>query len=164
MRRIIIYFILFSQSLIVLYGENLENAFSYLKDNTLLLNITTNILDNKGETVWSTNLSKVTINGRSVKIKISGLHVLLIADITPYLHKNNKIFLVSQGEVWIGSSMSDTVRHYATIKSIPVNPGEKAFFFPLGVLETSDDTSYTIELEIQILIKPHLDKPSGDSK
>ena len=163
MRRFFIISFLFAASILNSYGEELQNALSYFNQNVLLLNITTNVLDSSGRSIWTTDLSKVTINGRSVKIKISGLNVLVIADITPYLHKNNTILLVSQGEVWIGSSHSDTVRHYATIKSIPVNSGERAFFFPLGVIGPAA-RAYTIEVEIQVFINPDLSNISGAGK
>ncbi len=155
MRKFFIVGVLLLQSMVYLRAEDLQSVLSYLKNNILLLNVTTNVLDSTGKNVWTTDLSKITINGRSVKVKISGLNVVVIADITPYLHENNTILLVSQGEVWIGSSGSDTVRHYATIKSIPVRPGERVFFFPLGVIKASAET-YTIELEIQVLLNPDL--------
>ncbi len=163
MRKNLIIFLLLVQSVVSVSGLELQNALSYLKDNILLLHVTTNVLDSTGKNIWTTELSKITINGRSVKIKISGLNVLVIADITPYLHENNTILLVSQGEVWIGSSSSDTVRHYATIKSIPVNSGERVFFFPLGIIKASLET-YTIELEIQVVQNPDLNTITGVSK
>ncbi len=163
MRKILLICILLVQHGFFIHGEELQNALPLLKNNIILLKVTTNVLDGSGRKVWSTELSKITINGRSVKIRISGLNVLVIADITPYLHENNTILLVSQGEVWIGSSRSDTVRHYATIKSIPVSPGERAFFFPLGVIKSSAET-YTIELEIQVLLNPDSTHIKGVSK
>ncbi len=151
MRRILFFFLFSLISGSLLWGEKVQDALDYLKRNALTLNITANVTDSTGENLWTTNISKITVNGRSVKIKISGINVIVIADITPYLKDNDTILLVSQGEVWIGSSHSDTVQHYATIKSIPVDPGERVFFFPLGIVESSANT-YTIELEIQVLL------------
>ncbi len=163
MRKILIIILLFVQSVAFVSGLERQNALSFLKENIILLKVTTNVLDSTGKKIWTTELSKITINGRSVKIKISGLNVLVIADITPYLHENNTILLVSQGEVWIGSSNSDTVRHYATIKSIPVSSGERVFFFPLGIIKAPSET-YTIELEIQVVQNPDLNTITGVSK
>ncbi len=142
------FFFLFSSSL---FAVNLQEALKFLNSNVLYINITADVLDHNGQTVWTSNISRITINGRSVTVKLSGGNVFVITDITPYIDTDNTILLVSQGEVWIGSSESNTVNHYATIKSVPVRPGERAFFFPLGIVESSEDL-YTIQLEIQVLL------------
>ncbi|RKX87876.1 MAG: hypothetical protein DRP59_12705 [Spirochaetes bacterium] len=156
MRKLLLVFSLFIGFSTDLFSISLQEALQYLDSKVLNINITARVVNNKGEILWTTEISKITVNGRSVKVKISGYNIIVITDITPYIDEDNTILLVSQGEVWIGSSESNTINHYATIKSVPVKSGERAFFFPLGIVESSEDL-YTIQLEIQALLN------NGDS-
>lgn len=132
MRKLLTSFIFLVAFSTGLFSESLQDALKYLDKNTLTINITANVLGPGGACIWTTDISRITISGRSVKVKISGGNIFVITDITPYINDNDTILLVSQGEVWIGTSGSKTVNHYATIKSVPVKPGERAFFSLLG--------------------------------
>ena len=133
-----------------IYAVDVKDALKYLEDKALNIKIITRIVDEKGITIWDTEMSRITISGRSVKVKLSGVNLLVITDITPYIMEDSTILLVSQGEIWIGSSESEEMKHYSTIKSIPVISGESVLFFPLGVIKASDAEIYNIELEIQV--------------
>jgi len=141
------------------YAVDVDDALKYLKDRTLNLKIITRIVDEQGKTIWDTEMSRITISGKSVKLKLSGVNILVITDITPYIRNDQTILLVSQGEVWIGSSESEELNHYSTINSLPVLSGESVLFFPLGMIETMDTKIYNIELEIQVFQKEQV---SGD--
>jgi len=127
-----------------------DDALKYLEENALIIKIITRIVDEQGISVWNAEMSRITISGKSVKVKLQGANILVITDITPYIRDDRTILLVSQGEVWIGSSDSEEINHYSTIKSLPVSMGESALFFPLGVIETIDRKIYNIELEILV--------------
>ena len=143
----------------VLFAVDINDALRYLENNALNIEIITRVVDDEGSTIWKTEMSRITISGKSVKVKLSGVNILVITDITPYIMNDSTILLVSQGEVWIGSSESEEMVHYSTIKSLPVNPGESVLFFPLGVVKTSETKIYNIELEIQVHLK---NKNSGN--
>lgn len=147
-KSLFIFILLFSISFV--YGVDVNDALKYLENNALNIEIITRIVDEQGVTVWDAEMSRITISGKSVKVKIKGVNILVITDITPYIRNDSTILLVSQGEVWIGSSDSEEMNHYSTIKSLPVSMGESALFFPLGVLKAMDTKIYNIELEIQV--------------
>lgn len=134
----------------LIYAVDVKDALQYLEDNALNIKIITRIVDEDGTTIWDTEMSRITISGKSVKVKLSGVNMLVITDITPYIINDSTILLVSQGEIWIGSSGSAEMKHYSTIKSLPVGYGESVLFFPLGVIKASDTKIYNIELEIQV--------------
>ncbi len=132
------------------YSVDVNDALRYLENNALNIKIITRVVNEKGVTLWDTEMSRITISGKSIKVKLSGINLLVITDITPYIMTDSTILLVSQGEVWIGSSEFEEMKHYSTIKSIPVNSGESVLFFPLGIIKASDTEIYNIELEIQV--------------
>jgi len=145
-----LYPFLISLSLSPLFGIDVNDALKYLENNALNIEIITRIVDEQGITVWDAEMSRITISGKSVKVKLQGVNILVITDITPYIRNDNTVLLVSQGEVWIGSTDSEEMNHYSTIKSLPVSMGESIMFFPLGVIKTMDKKIYNIELEIQV--------------
>ena len=147
-KSLFIYILFFSISIV--YGVDINDALKYLENNALNIEIITRIVDEQGITIWDAEMSRITISGKSVKVKLQGVNILVITDITPYIRNDNTILLVSQGEVWIGSSESEEMNHYSTINSLPVSLGESVLFFPLGVLKSMDTKIYNIELEIQV--------------
>lgn len=145
-----LYPVLLFLSLSSVFGVDINDALEYLENNALNIDIITRIVDEHGVTVWDAEMSRITISGKSVKVKLQGVNILVITDITPYLRNDSTVLLVSQGEVWIGSSESEEMNHYSTIKSLPVSMGESVMFFPLGVIQAMDTKIYNIELEIQV--------------
>lgn len=133
-----------------IYAVDINDALRYLEDKALNIKIISRIVDEKGITIWDAEMSRITLSGKSVKVKLYGVNLLVITDITPYIMNDSTILLVSQGEVWIGSSESEEMKHYSAIKSIPVISGESVLFFPLGVIKTSGTKIFNIELEIQV--------------
>jgi hypothetical protein len=101
--------------------------FDYIEGKKLSVNLNTRILGGENETV-------------------------IIADITPYFNPDNTIFLVAKGEIFLSDSDdSEEVKYYTTLKSLPVDVGEKVIFFPLGMAYDSKSNFYVIEMEIQVL-------------
>lgn len=137
-------------SLSGLYAVDVSDALKYLENNVLNIEIITRIVDEQGVSIWEAEMSRITISGKSVKVKLQGVNILVITDITPYVRNDSTLLLVSQGEIWIGSSASEEMNHYSTIKSLPVTLGESVIFFPLGVIQAVDTKIYNIELEIQV--------------
>lgn len=137
-------------SITCIYAVDINDALKYLENNILNIEIITRIVDEQGVTIWDAEMSRITISGKSVKVKLQGVNILVITDITPYIQDDSTILLVSQGEIWIGSTNSEEMNHYSTIKSLPVSLGESALFFPLGVIKAMDTKIYNIELEIQV--------------
>ncbi len=133
-----------------MYAVDVNDALKYLKNNALNIDIITRIVDEQGISIWEAEMSRITISGKSVKVKLQGVNILVITDITPYIRNDSTILLVSQGEIWIGSADSEEMNHYSTIKSLPVTMGESVLFFPLGVIQSMDRKIYNIELEIQV--------------
>ena len=145
-----LYPVLLFLSLSSVFGVDVNDALIYLENNAINIEIITRIVDEQGLTVWDAEMSRITISGKSVKVKLQGVNILVITDITPYIRNDNTVLLVSQGEIWIGSPESEEMNHYSTIKSLPVSMGESIMFFPLGVIKAIDKKIYNIELEIQV--------------
>ena len=145
----------FSAILTVLFLTGLSaqetgDELDYLASRELVVSLSTRIMETQEKTVWKMDNTKITPSGQAVSVKMSGENVVIFAQITPYLQNDNSILLNAQGEVFISSEEEGT-QYYSTLKSLPVVPGEKVLFFPLGMAVDSEKNLYYIELEIQVL-------------
>ncbi len=138
--------------LLVLIGTSTlsaEGPLDVFKNKKLEVSIVTKILEENSEVIWNVESSEVTVSGRTVTVKLKGESIRILAEITPYILDDGSILLVAKGDVLM-SSADEGLQYKTTLKSLPVNLGEKAFFFPLGVAFDSDKNIYTIQLEIQV--------------
>jgi len=142
------------------HGKEIDEALELLQDKALSVYITARITQDGEETVWDMNLSRVTISGRAVTVRLDGSNVVVVARFTPYKERDNSILLVAQGETWVTASGEDNTRYRTSFKSLPVELGESVVFFPLGTNEVNMDFdspeygSFNIELEVRIVPYP----------
>ncbi len=147
-------------SLPSLFAEEIEDIIRKLEESALQVHITARVKQKDNVSVWHMYISKVTISGKTVNVKLSGDDILVYANITPYTKGKNSILLVAQGQVWLTSPNSKKVEYTSTIKSLPITAGEKVLFYPLGVAAPSDSNHFLIELEIQVT--PYSSDNSGE--
>jgi hypothetical protein len=141
-------------------GQEIDDALELLQDKALSVHITARITQDGEQTVWDMNLSRVTISGRAVTVRLDGSNVVVVARFTPYKEADDSILLVAQGETWVTASGDDNTRYRTSFKSLPVELGESVVFFPLGTNEVNMDVdspeygSFNIELEVRIVPYP----------
>ncbi len=154
--------ILFSTPLI---ADDETELFDLIDENALKVHIVARVYqDDRLSTVWDMEVTRFTILGRSVNITLTGENIRVRAHITPYNAGTKGLILLTQGEVWISSKEDDKVQYLSTVKSIPIVPGDKVLFYPLGVQEKVKKTKNTpiiIELEIQVVPHTKEDKPTS---
>jgi len=137
---------------LILIGSGIlsaEGPLDVFKDKKLEVSIITKVLEENSEVIWNVESSEVTISGQTVTVRLNGETIRILAEITPYMLDDGSILLVAKGDVLL-SSEDEGLQYKTTLKSLPVNLGEKAFFFPLGVAFDADKNIYTIQLEIQV--------------
>lgn len=142
-------FTLFILGQLSLFASDLDDAVNYLKNQNLVVSLSTRIIESEDETVWHIENSEITQSGQSVYLKMTGENLVVFAQITPYIQDDETLLLVAKGEVFI-SSIEEGTKYYSTLKSLPITLGEKVFFFPLGMAVDSERNLYYIELEIEI--------------
>jgi hypothetical protein len=130
----------------------LDESFYTLLENTLNVNIAAQISYFGEKAVWTVKKSETTISGRSVNIRLVGKNIVVLAQLTPYENPDKSMVLVAHGQVWISAPLENQIQYLSTMKSIPVNIGERVVFYPLGVnkLEKQPNDLYNIQLEIDI--------------
>ncbi len=133
-----------------------KEALQELLSKALTVTVSARILppDAQEETpIWNAESTKLTIPGRSIKVRLDGDNVRIYLICTPYLQDNGEVLLLAQGQVWFTEPQDNENRYVSTFYSIPVSYGEKVLFFPLGV--SSEDqpqkSHFNIELEIKIV-------------
>jgi hypothetical protein len=140
--------------------DPLEKVIPGLRDRAVVLNIIARIVETNEEESWNTVSSKVTIPGRPVSIRIIGENIVITAQFTPYMQENGRNVLLAQGQIWI-SDPDKGIRYQSTMQTIPLEYGEQLYFFPLGKVDSSNDTRIEIQLELNPYIA-EAREPAGD--
>ncbi|MEW6565162.1 MAG: hypothetical protein AB1404_06655 [Spirochaetota bacterium] len=134
-----------------------------LKERAVVIDIVARVLELKDSETWTSENSKITIPGRPVTIKLIGQNVVVLAQFTPYIREDGKKFLVAQGQVWIDTESSG-IKYQTTMQTIPLEYGERLYFFPLGPTTKDGKSSIEIQLELKPYVKetPTQDLPKPD--
>tara|TARA_B100001121_G_C18388173_1_gene479491 strand:+ start:79 stop:594 length:516 start_codon:yes stop_codon:yes gene_type:complete len=132
--------------------ESLEDILS----GALTVHINARIIDrNDNETVWTMDLTRVTISGRSVSVRLDGSNIAVVAEFTPYWEDDGQLMLVAQGSTWVTNGENGPHHDYRTsFSTLPIQLGEPIVFLPLGNEQVPVDTGrfgrLNIELEINV--------------
>ena len=131
--------------------KGLEDSIREVLDQALRINIVARVYPGQGEEPVA--LSKLTVPGHAVAVRLEGSNVQIRANLTPYILENGRLVLVAQGEVWFSEpSAQDAVQYLSSIESLPIELGEKIFFYPLGLPDPMKGTNhFNLALEIQIV-------------
>lgn len=133
-----------------------EGSVDELLSGALTVNINARIIDqDQNETVWTMDLTRVTISGRSVTVRLDGSNIAVVAEFTPYWEDDGQLMLVAQGSTWVTDGGGNRSPDYRTsFSTLPIQLGEPIVFLPLGETEVPVDTErfgrLNIELEINV--------------
>ena len=136
-------------------GE-LKDELESLFDKALQLEISARITSLDGEeVVWNMDLTRVTLAGRAVQVRLDGSNVTVLAEFTPYVQDDGTLILVAEGRTWLTGEDEDGVRYRTSFKSLPIRLGEPVLFFPLGnrpvTVGREETEQFNIELEINVV-------------
>ncbi len=135
-----------------------KEALQELLSKALTVTVSARILppDQQEETpIWNAESTKLTIPGRSIKVRLDGDNVRIYLICTPYLQDNGEVLLLAQGQVWFTEPQDNENRYVSTFYSIPVSYGEKVLFFPLGVSSADQQEKKHLNIELEIKIVPY---------
>lgn len=134
--------------------REIEKLLEDLKQHALTLNIDARIRGDEDATVWNMELSRVTISGKAVRVRLDGENIVVEARFTPYRAGGDSILLLAEGTTWVDDG--ETMNESRTFQSLPVRLGESVFFYPLGegplrVDIATEQGVLNLVLEIQIV-------------
>ena len=138
--------------------ETFDDALRELADSAMGVHITARITQGSEQTVWNMDVTRVTISGRAVTVRLDGSNVTVVAKFTPYRDSQDSVLLVAQGQTWISRDGTEEAVDYQTaFESMPIQLGESVVFLPLGDneltmdVETGESTTLNIELEVTVV-------------
>lgn len=118
-------------------------------DRSFKVDLFARVTDKDENVLWSMESTTLTMAGRPVPVKLEISNVTIQGNLIPVIRKENNLFLMVQGEIWI-RKQQDNVEYYNTLNTVPISSGEPVYFFPLGKSENSDEWTYILEIEITI--------------
>ena len=137
----------------------LEDILQALLDQALTVTITARLTINGEETVQSYELTRITISGRAVRLRLEGGNLTIIAEFTPYEDKDNSVLLVAEGQIWLRAPEQEEVQYRTSFGSVPLKLGESALFYPLGRknidMGVANEESGQLNIELEVQIEPY---------
>ncbi|SIP88066.1 hypothetical protein SAMN05920897_10198 [Alkalispirochaeta americana] len=141
-------------------ADDLAESIDAFVQGALRLHINARLVSpDQEEAVWSMDLTRATIGGRSVRVRLDGTGIVVVADFTPYWESENELLLVAQGQTWISDSRDGGETTYRTsFITLPIRLGEPIIFLPLGAgtagadegIDTDLADHLNIELEVSV--------------
>jgi len=139
----------------------IDDILQAVLDQALTVRIVARVTEDGRETVHNYELTQVTISGRAVRLRLEGGNLTIVAEFTPYETEDRSILLIAEGQIWLTTPGNEVVQYRTSLKSIPLELGERVFFYPLGrsALDIDlDDANgsgteegrLNIELEVQV--------------
>lgn len=131
-------------------------ALQDLLDGVLQLHISARIVDeNASDAVWTMDVTRITVSGRAVSVRLDGTNITVLADFTPYWEDEESLILLVQGQTWVYDGTDETEPEYRTsFTTLPIRLGEPIVFLPLGSGQIPLDTErfgrLNIELEVNV--------------
>lgn len=133
-----------------------EEALKALLENALEVRISARVFPADAEKQpWTAESSRLTIPGRSVKVRLEGDNVRIYLVCTPYTLENGNVLLLSQGQVWSTEPPEKNAKYYSTYYSFPVSYGQKVLYFPLGMSDAAPRPEGYFNIELEIVIVPY---------
>jgi hypothetical protein len=132
-----------------------KEALQSLLSNALQVTISARVLPSDEKPIWNAESTKLTLPGRSIRVRLDGENVRIYLSCTPYVQDNGEVLLLAQGQVWFATPSDNEVRYSSTFSSIPVSYGEKVLFFPLGISDEEARQRGAINVEVEIKIVPY---------
>ena len=133
-----------------------DDILKAILDQALTVRIVARVTEDGKETVQSYELTRITISGRAVRLRLEGGNLTIVAEFTPYETEDDSILLVAEGQIWLTTPQQEVIQYRTSLKSLPLELGETALFYPLGRapldmdLEGPNNDQLNIELEVQI--------------
>ncbi len=132
-----------------------DDPLALLLEGALTVEITARVIDqNENEIVWNMDLTRVTVSGRAVTVRLEGTNIVVEAEFTPYRESDNDLILIAEGRTWLGDGVSEEKQFRTSFTTVPIRLGEPVLFLPLGKnevpLETERFGQLNIELEVSV--------------
>jgi len=131
-------------------GEALQSLLS----NALEVTVAARALPADEKPIWNAESTKVTLPGRSIRVRMDGDNVRIYLVCTPYVQDSGEVLLLAQGQVWFSTPTDKEIKYSSTFSSIPVSFGEKVLFFPLGITDAEAQQKGFVNIEVEIKIVP----------
>jgi hypothetical protein len=127
--------------------HSLEEIFPGLTRRAIVFTISSGIERQNQEVIWNEAISRATLPGRPVSIKIVGQNIVVDVLFTPYIGRRGEKLLTAQSQVWI-EIPGEGVRYQTTMRTMSFEFSEKILFFPLGSEHNDQNARIVIQLEL----------------
>ena len=145
----------------VLKNTELKNTEQDNTERFYVIKINLKIVDDMNKELVNSSWERATLSGKSVGIHLKGNNLSINADMTPYYVDKKSVLLLARGNIKLKPVGSDVNKFYSTVNSLPIKLGERALFFPLGLLDEKMENISSCVLEIEVQPYGNIDSTNG---
>jgi len=131
---------------------NEETLARILKD-AVTISVHSKIVIHEKENNWESDLSKVTIPGRTVTLLFETETEKLSIELTPFKYDDTTYMLTAMSNFW--HEGEEGVQYRSSFKSINLQLDELILFYPLGLKTQEALSGGSIHMELGITIIPY---------
>ena len=138
-----------------------DDALRQLLSKALTISISARVLPQDADAaqsdtpLWNEESTRLTIPGRSIRVRLDGDHVRIYLICTPYVQDNGEVLLLAQGQVWFSEPTEKESKYSSTYYALPMSFGTPIFFYPLGVSDADQQQKDFFNIELEIKIVPY---------
>jgi len=116
-----------------------------------VINFYLRIFDHEDNVIVDSTWSRIARSGQSVSVNLRANNLNLAVVFVPYFVNENSIMLLSKSRIVLKHADYSGGKYYSVVDSIPLKLGEKALFFPLGILDEKIENISFCVLEIEVV-------------
>ena len=116
-----------------------------------VINFYLRIFDHEDNIIVDSTWSRVARSGQSVSVNLRANNLNIAVVFVPYFLNENSIMLLSKSRIVLRHADYSGGKYYSVVDSIPLKLGEKALFFPLGILDEKIENISFCVLEIEVV-------------
>jgi hypothetical protein len=137
-----------------LYSEQAgDETLSRILDEAVTIFVHSKIVFNEQEEDWETDITKVTIPGRTVTLLFKTEKEKLSIELTPFKVEDGSYMLAAVSNFWHEDEKGAQFR--SSFKSIKMENNELILFYPLGLKTQEAISGGSIHMELAIKILPY---------
>lgn len=137
----------------VFSDETIEETLSRILDDAVTISVHSRLVVEEEENAWESNLTKVTIPGRTITLLFETATEKLSIELTPFKVDEISYMLTAISNFWHEGDQG--VQFRSSFKSIKLEKDELILFYPLGLKTQEALTGGSLHMELGIKIIPY---------
>ncbi len=162
-KKIILLIVLFNTGVCLLFSDNTnEEALEKILEQAISIYVDSKIVIQESDIDLQSEITKVTIPGRTITLLYEGENEKLSIQLTPFKSDDGSYLLTALSSLWIEGDNGAKFR--SSFKSIKLQENELVLFYPLGLKTQEALSGGTLQMELGLKVSPYVHQQEEQSE